>query len=381
VTLFSGASLLISLPGSEVRQIQLSGSIVDPHEILAAAVSQELRSAVHLVCDEAARRGVEAQCMARPELFTHGVSESWLRGRIDPSVQHLCLSDGTAVKPLPSIPTHVFFYNLAPYGNVLALQRLSQRAPELMTGLRSQINSCFVFGSGAHRAQPVPLYLNRATSMAHPESRLLPFFFNRDSAEDSINRIEQQGAINPENLADYSELRYVPLTETALKDRGFAKAVAELVLLASFDPSALLVLRLPTVPEGKRSLVSAFATMLPPLRDSGVMLPRVCPQNIVLSPDDLDESHPILARFPLHVFLHESFDFWRYTSSFYARAARITVLSGWEARSRLGFLPDDVSPIYGPKAARRSVDTAMSDQPTVELSDNELFIKTPEDYS
>jgi hypothetical protein len=372
--------LLISLPGTEVGQIDLSGSIIDPDEILAAAVSLELRSAVHLVCDEAARRGVQAQCIVRPELFTHGVSESWLRDRIDPSVQHLCLSDGTAVKPLPSIPTHVFFYRLGLHDNVLALQRLSRRAPELMRGLRSQVNSCFVFGSGAHRVQPVPVYLSRATPLPHTQSSLLPFFFNRDSAEDSANRIEQQGAIILDNLLDFTELRYVPLTETAMTDRDYAKAVAEMVLQASFDQSVLLVLRLPANRDGRHSLVSGIATMLPALRDSGVVLPRVHPRNIMVTTQDLEENHPIFERFPLHILLHESFDFWRHTDSFYARAARITILSGQWSTSRPGFLPDDVSPIYGPRAVRRWVDTAMSDQPTAELAADERLVSAPEDY-
>jgi hypothetical protein len=247
----------------------------------------------------------------------------------------------------------VFFYNLCFRENFASLERLARRAPELISGVRTQVNSCFVLGSGITRARPESFFLGRAAPLAHGHSVLMPFFLNRDSVEDSVNRIAHLGVMATESLADFTAMLYLPLTESAMADRAFARAVAEVILQASFQPSCLLVLRLPAVHKAGNALAQGIAAILPALRDSGIVLPRINPRNIVLAMQDLEEDHPFFERFAFRLLVHESFDFWRHTSGFYARAQEVMVFAGAGAASLGDFLPFDISGIYGEKAARR----------------------------
>ena len=356
--MFNGAGLLVSLPGGEADLIGLCGSLAEPHEVLAAPVSPELRAAIQLMWDEVLRLGIKLKCIVRPELFTEGVSQRWLRSQTAEFSEHVCLSDGHAVKPLEGFATHVFFYKLGFRDNYRALQQLNGRAAELLAQVRSQVNTHFVFGSGA---QPVPLLLHAAAPPDHLPAALLRFFFNRHSAEDTANRINQAGPINPASLSGFTTLRYMPLSETALASVSFARTVAEEVLRACFDPGTLLVLRLPYGREAAGGLAPRIAALLPALRDSGLIVPRASLANIVFADNDLDEDHPLLDQMPLHMLVHESFDFWRHTTGFYTRASVIEVLAGagWADCAGpvmpAGFLPFDISSIYGPHAIRRWV--------------------------
>jgi hypothetical protein len=355
-TLFTGPGLLLSLPGAEVERIGWAGSIVAPGEILAAPVSPDLRAAVRLVWGEALRRGMAMHCIARPELFADGPSRRWLQARAPGITQHLCLSDGSAIKPLAGLQTHVFFYQLGHRANMQALARLCRRAGELMAQVASQVNTHLALGDDVDAARPASVLLHAATPLEHPPPVLLPLFYNCNSDEDSANRTEQAGPVAAARLTDAARLNYLPLTETALDDRAFARVVARTVLDACFDPACLLVLRLPAG-GGERTPAQRIAAMLPALRQSGIVIPRASPDNIVLATEDLDEDHTLPARLPRHLLVHDSFDFWRHTPGFYAGAEQVTVVSGREAASPPR-LPYDVRDAYGPQAVRRRIDAA-----------------------
>jgi hypothetical protein len=349
VTLFSGDSLLVSLPGAEVGGMSLPGSLSEPDAVLANPMSLELRSALEILQQEAARRGLPITCVARPEMFTHGKSEAWFRSRTSPAAQHLCLSDGSTVKHLPYVPTHVFFYCLARNDSTAALQKLSRRAPELMLGLRSQVNTALLLGRKPGCVRPEPIYLTRTKPLRLPPSTFLPFFLNRDSAEDSANRIEHAGRIDPDSLGDYAAMTYLPLTHAALADRGFGRAMTDLILQRFFDPATLLLLRLPPDSTLSRSIEPLLAAV----RTSGIVLPRTSPPNILFASHDLEEDHAILHRSPVHMIVHDSFDFWRHTADFYAQAQQVTVLADPELAARAGYSHFDISSIYGAKAVRQ----------------------------
>jgi len=361
MSLFTGAALLLSLPGAEVERIDWPGSLVAPGEILAAPVSPELRAAVRLVWGEALRRGMAMHCVARPELFADGPSRRWLRTRAPGVTQHLCLSDGHAIKPLAGLQTHVFFYRLVDRANMLALARLCRRAGELMAQVGSQVNTHLALGDDVDAARPPSVLLHAATPLEHPPPVLLPLFYNCNSDEDSANRTEQAGPVAAERLTDAARLHYLPLTETALDDRAFARVVARTVLEACFDPTRLLVLRLPAG-GGERTPAQRIAAMLPALRHSGVVIPRASAGNIVFATEDLEEDHTKLARLPRHILVHDSFDFWRHTPGFYAGAEQVAVCAGPDPASPAHLpptcLPYDVRDAYGPRAIRRRIDAA-----------------------
>jgi hypothetical protein len=335
--------------------MSLPGSLAEPDAVMANPISLELRSALEILCHEASRKGVTVTCAARPELFTHGMSEAWFRERVIPPARHVCLSDGSAVKHLPGLPTYAFFYALSFNAATSALRKLASRAPELMANLQGQVNSWVTVGNGTSRVRPPPVFLSRAMPLEHPPSTLLPFFLNRDSAEDSANRMEQAGPVDIDTRAGATRLMYVPLTETALVCRSFACAISDLILRACFRPSMLLVLRIPGIATEEPSLAQSIAIVLAAVRASGVLLPRASPPNVLFATRDLEEAHPIFDRLPLHVVVHESFDFWRYTKEFYDRADQITIVAEFRSCADEVFLPYEVSAIYGARAVRRWV--------------------------
>jgi hypothetical protein len=352
VTIFSGDSVVVSLPGAELLGVNLTGSITDPEEVFANPISTALRSALELLCYHAARHGLPVRCIARPELFTNRIAVAALRRGISKKPQHVCLSDGTTVKYLPGIPTHVFFYCRSSPESLFALKRLSRRAPELMSELKSQVNSCFVLGSEPRSLQPRPVFLAGATRRRREPSTLLPFFLNRDSAEDTVNRIERAAQIDRDAGTGFTKVRYLPLTEAALRDRAFAQFVATLIQRSYFNPSIALIIRLPAAPPGASPLLHGICAILPALRETGVVLPRICPTNILITTDDLDDDHLIFARSSRQIYLHESFEFWRHSFGFYTESRTITVFSCAQSDLAAEFLPADISEVYGPRATR-----------------------------
>ncbi len=331
----------------------LPGSFAEPEAVLANPLSLELRSALEILHREARHRNLPIMCVARPEVFTHGTSEAWFRERISPSAQHVCVSDGSTIKLLPGVPTHVFFYRLSFRNAAVALRRLSRRAPELTINPCSQINTSVVLGRGPHRARPKSVYLPRTTPLRQLPSTLLPFFLNRDSAEDSANRIELAEPVEVEGLTGFARMLYLPLTETSLDDRAFAYAVLNLILRSFFDPTTLLVLRLAADAQAGPSLIRGITTLLAVVRQSGIILPRSGAANILLTTRDLEEDHVLFERFPLHIVLHELFDFWRHTVDFYARAHSVSVLAEPQLATKVGIFRFDLTSIYGAKAVRQ----------------------------
>ena len=346
--------LLLSLPGVEVQNSRLSGSIVEVDEVLAGSGSSDVRSALRLICGACERHGGAVSFIARPEMFVHGAAAAWLRERMGQTRAHICLSDGTTIKHLPGLPTHVFFYGFSQQTGLRALQKLVLRAPELMAGVKSQINSCFILGDGVGAQRPRPTILNRASPPMSVQSELWPFFFNRHSPADCLARTRRHGPVATDDFAWATKLLYVLLTDAAMGDRAFVRAVGALVLQASHDPAVRLVLRLPASDDVADPLASGMAILLTALADVDIVLPRARLSNVATTAQDLAEDHPLFDGPALHIIVHEYCDFWRHTAHFYSRAARVTVVSGREAAD-FPALPYDVSAIYGPNAVRRWV--------------------------
>lgn len=352
MSIFGPGGLAISLPGAELGSLELPGSVSEPEAVLAGRLSADLRTALLLILRAYYPSRVPVRVVARPEIFTHGDAERWLRARLDNVTQHLCISDGTTIKLLPGCQTHVFFYRLATYRNYTALQRLSARAPELVARVESQVNTALPLGMGVNRFVPEPIYLTHAATFPRPVARLMPFFFNKHSAEDTANRIEHRGEVTLEQVPEYEDLIYLPLTETALHDADFARAVAETVVQAFFRPESLLVLRLPSVEDESNALTAQIHAVLPRLRDTGVTIPRCCPPNVLLATSDLAEDSALFEASPWTMMFHESFDFWRHTEAYYRRADRVVVMAGQGDHTPVGFLPLNVAPLFGPRAIR-----------------------------
>src|SRR5579862_3236976 len=101
--LIRGAGLLVSLPAKELDAFCPTGSIFKDTELRNTPLSVELRLALDVARQACAKRRVPLLIVARPEIFTHGLPLKWLRDRLGGVEDHLCISDGTAVRPIPQL--------------------------------------------------------------------------------------------------------------------------------------------------------------------------------------------------------------------------------------------------------------------------------------
>jgi hypothetical protein len=343
MTPFSSGKLVVSLPAAELAPLDLPGSVMTADQALVLPVSHTLSCALALIEGHCRALGIKTIYLARPEIFTHGISAVWLRKHLGDVTEHLCVSDASAVKHIPGCRTHMFLYRLAFHDSYASFERLCRRVPELMAQVGSQINSRFAWGTGAQRHQPRAIYLHSPKPPVPQKPIVFPFQYAPYLAEETAHRIMQaEPALNTAK-----ETIYLPLTETALADAAFRREAARHVRAAFLGRHALL-LRLPTEKPGDTN-VARIAHVLQALAASGVTLPRSTPSNIFLLSGDLQ---PENAPENLRLILHEGFDFWRYGKAFYEAALSVAVPANIATQPEPEFLPLDVTQIYGPRATR-----------------------------
>ncbi|MGA2044381.1 MAG: hypothetical protein ABSG83_13545 [Roseiarcus sp.] len=280
--MFDRAGLAISLPAGELRQAKLARSVFELDELAQIPVSEGLRLAVDLVVATAAALGAPVRFIARPEIFTHGDSLSWLREQLGGARDHLCMSDGSCVRLVPTLRNHVFFFDLATRSHAEALRRLFLRAPEIFAGVETQVSSGFrTRVEGSRWIRPPTTLLHAQVTRVLESARLLPFVFDRRSIELSAHRCVALAEAPPPDRRETRRATYIPLTETALADVGFMRIVAARVARAFFDRAACVYLGLPRLPGERSSLLARVCATLEGLRDAaGDGLPRT-PANAV----------------------------------------------------------------------------------------------------
>jgi hypothetical protein len=350
MTLFSDGGLLFSLPGSEVEKIDWRGTVAESHEILGAPLSPELRLAIRVVREAATQNGIRMLCVARPEMFCGEEAADWLRRHTRGFSQHLYMSDGVTIKTLPGYKNHVFFYSLSLSSHITKLRRLIARAPEILVGIDSQVNTRIAVRDRRYDSSPKASLIWRTKAQASPNFVHWPFFLNISSLEDTVARILQHGAIEPSMLAGFTSARYIPLTSAALADQAFVSIFAHIVQQVYFKPKTLLLVRLPFSRPDEDPLSAGVALVLNALRSAGVVIPRMRANNIFFVSDDVEEYHSSVSLPPLQITVHESFDFWRHTKTFYEIAADVTVLVSRGGIEKPEETAQDVMGIYGPRA-------------------------------
>ena len=98
--------LLVSIPGSALTDLKLPGSVFAWRDLRDAVLPPDLRLALRLVMEHAAAARLRVRFLARPEIFTHGAPRAWLDARIAGSTDHLILSDGRSLRPIPGFGAH-----------------------------------------------------------------------------------------------------------------------------------------------------------------------------------------------------------------------------------------------------------------------------------
>ncbi len=323
--MLKGPGLVVSLPARELTQFVPSSSLFDLTELRNVPLSHELRAAVELARQTCARNKVRLLLIARPEIFTHGVSLEWLRRQLGGIEDHLCISDGTAVRPIPQLRNHLFLYRLGNVHNATAFQRLCRCAPELMGTMHSQVNTCLSFRVGRKMVSPPTILLQVD---ATPSTQVSPKYYahiHHASIETSIERILRAEARLTAKACNFEHLTYVPMTEAASKDQAFARKVAEAIAKTYSKPSCGVVLRMPRL-HTAAPVEERLKAALEVVRVDGLKHPRAPSPSVLFVTEDPPSDYLYGVGGALDLLMHSSFEFWSHPVGYYAPFRKLHVI-------------------------------------------------------
>jgi hypothetical protein len=242
--------------------------------------------------------------------------------QIEGVTDHLCLSDGTALKLIPGLRNHVFTYGLQSHRRFLDFKKLTRRAPELLGQFQSQINSFHRVLINGLAFEPVPSMLNRRELSVSEPVWFHELYLNPHSLEDSAELMLGWGRLDPPSLAGFTEIHYVPLTDCAVHDGQFQQHVADRIAKTYFEPSDCLLMRLPS---GETDLTARMRSALAGILGAGQPIPQTRATNIFFVSGDIGDDVLLQLAPRLHWWMHHSFDHWRHASSVYPASDDITV--------------------------------------------------------
>lgn len=315
---------VVSVPAHDLRDADIPSSLFEAAHLQQMLLPGDLRRAFDLISTVCKR----PLCMTRPEMFTHGVARRWLKDRLGTVRNHICLSDGSAIKVIEGLANHVFLFRLDRHREGVALRNLLAWAPEVLAQLHSQINTFHgAVANGRLIAPPTNLLFPKTESVAAvPE--FYEFFINEQSGQNSANRIIDRGPVAAPKLNEFSSVSYIPFTESGAHNPEFSKVLAQKIALAYFNPDQCTLIRLPAPHENSSGLLHQTTVALEALREFGIAIPKVPARNILLVRDDVPESFFDTQNAHVSIMFDESFDFWRYTQSLYKRLYGVTYWLG-----------------------------------------------------
>jgi hypothetical protein len=321
---FLEGPLVISVPARELANLNVPGSVFDIGVLRGAKISSELQVGIELIAafDFESGASPNVRCIARPEIFTHGASLASLMKRLEGVREHICFTDGTALKLVPGLRNHLFAYGLQAHQRFVDFKKLTRRAPELLGQFNTQINSFHRVARDGVAFEPSPWLLSNANGGSEAPAWFHEFYLNPHSVEDSAERMLGWGTLDPPSFAEYAKIQYVPLTECAAYDEQFQQLLADIIVKTYFDPTACLLMRLPPV---GTEITDTMRVMLTGIRGAHRRLPQTRAGNIFFLSGDIDSG--ILAELGsrLSWCVHHSVDFWRHPVSAYAASAQIIV--------------------------------------------------------
>ena len=325
--LTSGNGLVVSLPARELASFRPSGSVFEEGELRKAVFSEELSCALAAIKQLCASRKLPLRFLARPEIFTHGDLLTWLSVRLEGIKDHLCVSDGHTVRPIPSMRNHLFLYRTSSYANCRAFQRLNQCAPELLGSMTSQVNTALVFGQGAKSASPSSVLLQVGQRQrAGVASARYHAYMTHPDIEVSVARTLASNVSPVTALRSARRVMYVPMTTSACHDQEFSKVVAEQVSACLADESRGCVIRLPS-PADSGDYPVALKLLLKALQSAKARGSLKHRPAVVLTGADWIAQRPSALTCAVDLALHASYEFWKHPRECYGYFHDITVFS------------------------------------------------------
>ena len=319
---------VISVPGNELRNANVPGSLFDAEQLQQMPISEELLRAYKIVstlCND-------PLCVVRPEIFAHGKARTWIDTKLRGVRDHICLSDGTAVKLMAGLENHVFFYQPGQRRGSAGLKNLLTWVPETFSHIRSQINTFQgVVLNGRLVQPPTVLSLPKARSTGAP-AELYKYLLNPQNPKEAARYIVEGGVVPDSVLTKFEKLTYIPLSESGTYDSLFMHLVAQTIVTAYFNPEQCVLLRLPAVSDDITDLARQVIVTLEAILATGIVMPRGAAQNVFLVRSDLPESFVDIYD-QVSFIVDDTFEFWRYTRAFHRRLRSLQYLLGGDPRT------------------------------------------------
>jgi hypothetical protein len=339
----NGKGLLISLPASEVGGFWPSGSLYELAELRGARISDDLKAALAVAEQHCKKLKLTLRLVARPEIFTHGAALEWLRERTVGIEDHLCISDGTAVRPIPLMRNHLFLYHYGSAEHAGAFRRLTGWLPEVLGAMHSQVNTCLSVRLDK-RSVALPAVVLQAARLRRDRATYHRYQY-RDSVDDSAKESLRSRALLGGQKSRQLHAVYVPLTQSAALSPEFVRVMAALIRRIRTDARLVIVVGLPglrvaSTPQERMALA------VEALRLAGVKAARGASERIVFATQDPDlgslnafGSYDLLAP--------ESLSFWKQPRKYYEGFGKIQIVSlGRSSREQQG-LSQMLAEVFG----------------------------------
>ena len=351
--LIHGPGLLVSLPASELRELVPSGSLLKATELRGIDLSPELTRALDLVRRACEVRKIPLRWVARPEIFTHGVALEWLKAQLGPIRDHLCISDGTAIRPIVGFRNHLFLYRLGIQHNARAFYRLRRCAPELLASMVSQINTCLSFGAECNNgASPTPVLLQEERLRTEPAK--LYRYVTRSSPTESVKRTLKSPVAGHQWAAAGAAVTYVPLTDTACNDAEFLQQVVTAAC------SSIMLLRLPNLAAADTSTEERLSVAIEAIRPCFANLRRAS-VTVLFAGTDVPATVLSKLQSPVDLKVHSSFEYWAHPPEYYEVFRSIEVLEPRDTPHGPLSVEKLLTPAFGRKPVLRQLRAARGE--------------------
>jgi hypothetical protein len=315
--LSTAAGLLVSLPAKELAGFSPSGSLFEDAELRDVSVSDELRSALDVARQFCSTRKMPMLFVARPEIFTHGDTLQWLKSRLGRIKDHLCISDGSAVRPIPQLRNHLFLYRLGISDNAAAFHRLAHCAPELLGSMHSQVNTCMSCGRARKAICPPSVLLQIARPKAKSASSEFYRYRHHATLKVGIERTLKSRLPQALKSPGFHQITYVPMTETACKDRAFGKVLAGAISNSYADSKYGSIVRVPKLASTLARLEDRLEAVLQAVHPHICKLPSLSSPGVIFTTEDLNPAGLRAAGCSVDLVMHSSYEFWSHPKQYY----------------------------------------------------------------
>lgn len=328
--MFYDHGVLISVPAADLAGVHMDGSVVETGALFDLDLPRDLKFAIRAIHDLCEGEGLPSYLIARPEIFINEPALRWMSDRVGRIRDHVCISDGRAVRVIPRFNNHVLFFRLGAARNFEWVRNLQKRCPELIQGLGCQINSVLPFRASEAL---IPVALQPLACPDYAPS-FYPFCLSRYGPEHSARLTLGAGLSAAEPLRGCAVVSYVPLTELALSSEGFRRLLAARIAEAHFDPTAAVVMVLPPGPDGEQAHAARIADVVGALHGVPAAIPPTRCDRVILATEDCPDGLLFAPGRRVELLLHHSVDAWMRSPEHYARFDDILFAAAWPLRSR-----------------------------------------------